>query len=84
VEQEALEDERLRGFGERVAELRRAGQWNQEALADRAGMHSTYIWQVEKGRRNVALKNLYRLADALGVEITALLSPKRERPLRTT
>lgn len=66
------ETERLLAFGERVAELRKQAGWSQEALADRAGMHRTYIWQVERGRRNLALKNIYKIADAFGVDIKEL------------
>jgi len=42
-------------------------------LADRAGMHRTYVGQVESGQRNVALDNLEKLADAVGVPLWQML-----------
>lgn len=45
----------------------------QEKLAEFAGMHRTYIGQVEAGKRNIALKNVEKLAKALGVTVKDLL-----------
>lgn len=60
-------------FGLRVRELRHACQLSQEELAERAGLHVTYLSGVERGHRNVSLLNIHRLADALGVAPAALL-----------
>jgi transcriptional regulator with XRE-family HTH domain len=49
---------------------------SQEELASRAGLHRTYVGSVERGERNISLKNIERLAKALGVEATSLLSRK--------
>ncbi len=63
----------LQRFGARVrAERERLGV-SQEDLADRAGMHRTYLGGVERGERNVGLLNLLRIARALGVAPAALL-----------
>ena len=57
----------LQRFGSRVrAERERLGV-SQEELADRAGMHRTYLGGVERGERNVGLLNVLRIASALGV-----------------
>ena len=40
---------------------------SQEALADLAGIHRTCVGSVERGGRNIALDNIWALADALGV-----------------
>ncbi|MBK81149.1 MAG: transcriptional regulator [Gammaproteobacteria bacterium] len=53
--------------------LRNATGLSQEALADRAGLHRTYISSVERGRRNVTLDNIFALAAALDVEASELL-----------
>lgn len=57
----------LERFGARVrAERERLGV-SQEELADRAGLHRTYLGGVERGERNVGLLNILRIARALGV-----------------
>lgn len=47
---------------------------SQEELAERAGLHRTYICDIERGARNVTLESIGRLAHALGISIPALLS----------
>jgi len=63
----------LHAFGSRVRELREAEGVSQEVLAQRAGLHRTYVGSVERGERNVSLLNMQRLADALGCPLEALL-----------
>lgn len=66
-------DEHRRAFGRRVRELRQPLGLSQEALADKAGLHRTYVGSVERGERNVSLDNIYRLAAALKVQASELL-----------
>jgi transcriptional regulator with XRE-family HTH domain len=59
-------------FGRTVRRRREALGISQEELADRAGLHRTYIGDVERGERNIALVNIVKLAKALGVRSGAL------------
>lgn len=51
-------------IGERVRHLWKKKNWSQEELADRTGFHRTYIGMVERGERNVSLKNIAKFAEA--------------------
>ena len=53
--------------------LRTTAGLSQEMLADRAGLHRTYVSSVERAQRNVSLENIFRLASALGVAPEELL-----------
>jgi transcriptional regulator with XRE-family HTH domain len=55
-------------FGQRVRERREALGLSQEALAHRCNVHWTFLGQVERGRRNVSLHNLLKIAKGLGVD----------------
>ncbi len=55
--------------------LRAAAGLSQEALAEEAGLHRTYIGSVERGERNLSVDNIERLAVALKVPPTELLAP---------
>lgn len=50
-----------------VRRERLAMKLSQEALADLAGIHRTYVGGVERGERNIGLDNVEKLAKALGV-----------------
>jgi two-component system, response regulator len=51
---------------------------SQEELAGRAGLHRTYISDVERGARNVSLESIHRLADALEIPLSTLFSRLEE------
>ena len=60
-------------FGKRLRKLRVEKGFTQEELADMAGMHFTYIGQIERGLRNPSLVNLHKIAKALKVDAGKLL-----------
>lgn len=54
--------------------LRLSAGLSQEELADRAGLHRTYISSVERAQRNVSLENLFKIAQGLQVSPQDLVS----------
>jgi transcriptional regulator with XRE-family HTH domain len=69
-------------FGRHLAEIRRAKGWSQEKLALESGLARSYLGGVERGQRNIALINICRLAEALGVPPADLMkfSPSQKHP----
>ena len=63
---------RLKAFGLRMKVLRVTRGWSQEQLGDEAGMHRTFIGQVERGQRGMNIVGLWRLAKAFDVPIADL------------
>jgi len=60
-------------FGQRVRERRTAQGLSQEAFADKCKLDRTYISGIERGKRNVALRNIEAIANALGITIAQLV-----------
>lgn len=54
-------------FGKQLRKLREKRGLTQERLAELAGMHFTYVGQIERGVRNPSLINIQKLAKALKV-----------------
>lgn len=52
-------------FGKAVRIRRYLNEWSQELLAEKAGLHPTYISSVERGERNISLENIIAIARAL-------------------
>ncbi|MEK6614572.1 MAG: helix-turn-helix transcriptional regulator [Bacteroidota bacterium] len=65
---ESFMDEQLKIFGENIKKLRESKKLSQEELADLGGFDRTYISLVERGKRNLSLKNICRFAKALNVK----------------
>jgi len=59
-------------FGKRVRLLRMTKGLSQEELGYQSGLHRTYIGQVERAEKNITLKNIYRIANTLEVDIREL------------
>ena len=71
-----MKSEILKQFGTHVRHLRQLQDLSQQALAEKANMHRTYIGMIERGERNPALLNLVRLANALNISLPELLTFK--------
>jgi len=64
-----------RVVGENLRAYRRERNINQEDLADRLGLHRTYLSDIERGARNLSLQKVEAFAELLGLEPLALLTP---------
>ncbi|WP_089083054.1 helix-turn-helix domain-containing protein [Aquitalea magnusonii] len=77
----------LIAFGDTVRRHRVELGLSQEALAEIVSLHRTYIGSVERGERNVSLLNLCKIAHALGLSVSELLSRAEDelpvRPIRS-
>lgn len=61
-------------FGKRLAEIRKDKGLAQDKLALKCDMARSFIGEVERGKRNVSLRNICKLAIGLGVTTSELLS----------
>lgn len=59
-------------FGRRLAQVRKLKGWSQEQLALETGIARSYLSDVERGQRNVALLNICKLAQTLDVSVGLL------------
>jgi len=60
-------------LGQKVKDLRLRAGYSQEELAGKAGLHRTYMSDIERGERNVSVENIKKIADALNVDPSELL-----------
>ncbi len=61
-------------FGLKIKEIRQLKNYSQEQLAFEANLDRTYINSIEKGKRNVSLVNIEKIAIALNVKIKDLFN----------
>jgi transcriptional regulator with XRE-family HTH domain len=77
--------ELLKTVGQRVRSAREDLGLSQEQLAERAGLHVSYVGQIERGLREPSLKSLLGVAQGLNLRLVDLLSeapPAGDRLLR--
>jgi len=60
-------------FGEKLRNTRLELGYSQEELSFKTGLHRTYISSVERGKRNISLTNIKKLADALDLKMKDLM-----------
>ncbi|MBD5159238.1 MAG: helix-turn-helix transcriptional regulator [Ruminococcus sp.] len=59
--------------GRRIRSYRTNQHMSQEALAEKCGLHPTYIGQLERGEKNATLESIGKIADGLSVSLSRLL-----------
>lgn len=65
-------------IGSNIRHYRNVLGMSQEKLAEKAGLHRTYIGAVERGERNISANNISKIAEVLGIE-PYLLMKKESR-----
>ncbi len=65
-------------FGQQVRKSRLKQGLSQEELAEKAGVHRTYIGMIERAEKNITLLNIEKLAKALNMSIVDLLRINNE------
>lgn len=68
----------IKVFGTNVKSRRLQMGLSQDKLAERSGLHRTYISDIERFTRSISLENIQRLADALEIETFTLFIEKKE------
>lgn len=61
-------------FGEKVREKRTELSLSQEELAERAGVHRTYVGMIERAEKNITLENIEKICKALKTPLHELLN----------
>jgi len=64
----------LERFGQRVRALRKEQGYSQEAFAAACELDRTYVGGIERGERNVALRNIEAIAQTLGISLAELMT----------
>lgn len=67
------DDDILERIGLNITLIRERRGLTQEKLAELAGLHRAYIGQIERGEKNLGLRNLEKIAKALGVQARDLV-----------
>lgn len=70
------EKQLLKEFGQRVKSARLSMGLSQEELAFECDLDRTYISSIERGKRNLSLINIHKLATALRVNLSTLVDVK--------
>jgi transcriptional regulator with XRE-family HTH domain len=64
----------LKQFGNKVREERLKRGLSQEELAEEAGVHRTYVGMIERAEKNITLRNIQKVAEALDLPISDLFN----------
>ncbi|MEK4849202.1 helix-turn-helix transcriptional regulator [Paenibacillus sp. FSL H7-0756] len=64
--------ELVKRIGERIRRLRKEMNLSQEQLAERSGLHTNYVGQVERGEKNLTLETLEKVVTGLNISLEEL------------
>jgi transcriptional regulator with XRE-family HTH domain len=67
------DDNIIQRIGLNITIIRERQGLSQEKLAELAGLHRAYIGQIERGEKNIGLRNLEKIAKGLNVTVQTLL-----------
>ncbi len=67
-----MNDDILKRFGLTIKRLRESKGISQEKLGEISDLHRTYIGMIERAERNITLKNIEKIAKALGTDISKI------------
>ena len=59
--------------GQNIRKHREKRGWTQEQLAFEANLHRAYIGQIERGEKNIGIRNLEKIANALGIALESII-----------
>jgi|LakMenEpi03Aug12_release.lakeMendotaPanAssembly.Ray.scaffolds.fasta_scaffold431457_2 transcriptional regulator with XRE-family HTH domain len=68
----------VKAFGRVVRRRRQELELSQESFAELLGLHRTYVGSIERGERNVSLRNLLLFGDVLNVALSQLIKQAEE------
>lgn len=66
-------------LGQKIREIRRSKDINQERLGRVLGLHQTAVCRVEKGFQSLTVHEIVKLADFFGMSVDALLTENKKR-----
>ena len=70
-------DDIIKRIGFNIMIIREQWGLTQEKLAELAGLHRAYIGQIERGEKNIGLRNLEKISKALNVDIRVLVDTSK-------
>ena len=77
-------EDKMKMLGYRIKVIRQSKEMSQEALANKCGNHSenarSWISKIESGKRNPSIDDIYKIAEALDVEVTILFMETEQSP----
>lgn len=77
-----MPDADLQQLGRAIRRVRRYHDLTQEQLADQVGMNARHLSDIERGMKDVRWSTLRRIANALSVPVSAIVTAYEEPPAR--